>query len=137
LMDTVKTLSDMENQIRSQFNIRIRKGFIRRPIQLEGSTSQDEEIEEFNPRQHDLTAVLENVDPNMSSVLTSERSVEKQYKSEKPKVSKPRTVIPIAQIRNFSANDEKRHNGASLISKDNGGGQELIERRSFIFKHDI
>jgi hypothetical protein len=49
-MDTVKTLSDMENQIRSQFNIRIRKGFIRRPIQLEGSSSQDEEIEEFKPR---------------------------------------------------------------------------------------
>jgi hypothetical protein len=49
-MDTVKTLSDMENQIRSQFNIRIRKGFIRRPIQLEGGYSQDEEIEDPNPR---------------------------------------------------------------------------------------
>jgi hypothetical protein len=137
LMDTVKTLSDMENQIRSQFNIRIRKGFIRRPIQLDGGSSQEEEIADPIPRQHDLTAVLENVDPNISSVLTSERSVEKQYKSEKPKVSKPRTVIPIGQIRNFSANDEKRHHGASLISKDLGGGQEPIERRSFIFKHDI
>lgn len=128
-MDTVKTLSDMENQIRSQFNIRIRKGFIRKPIQFETS-SQDEEVEEFHPRHHDLTAVLENVGPN-TSVLTSERSVEK-YNSEKPKVSemsKPRTAIPIGPIRNFSANDEKKHQAqpsASLLTKDLDGGQEPI-----------
>ena len=141
MMDTVKTLSDMENHIRSQFNIRIRRGFIRRPIQLE-SSSQDEEIEELNPRHHDLTAVLENLDPNMSSVLSSERSVEK-YNSEKPKVSeksKPRTVIPIGHIRNFSAKDEKRHQaqpGVSLFTKDLEGGLEPIQRRSYLFKHDL
>lgn len=144
MVDTVKTLSDMESQIRSQFNIRIRKGFIRRPIQLVESSSLDEEIEDVNPRHHhDLTAVLEDADPNVSCsvVVASERRVEKYNSTEKPKVSemsKPRTVIPI--VRNFSASDDKRHQAVpsqSLLTKDSDGGLEPIQRRSYLFKYDL